>query len=237
MYQTSKHKSTTASLQRKENVSFFSPRQVIQRDEAPRTEPRRLPTPEEQREELCIGITPGEGPERFTFNDRQRHILRIINSSAGRVISMALTALNVRDRYVQTLANSIFGRSDLRYTFFEEKIRQIREKLENATFEGGTCYDESCYSAGVVAHAIPESNTIVLCRAFFRLNTTQMRRTLIHEAAHNAGIDEERVNEFKPEFYCREDTSSCHEVCNNLTDPLKNVDAWAHFIECVAFSF
>jgi hypothetical protein len=188
------------------------------------------------RDELCIGI-PEEGPERTDFNDSQRRWLRIIRSSASWVLSRALTALNARDRYVENLSQSIFNRTDISYSFFMNKVQQIRDSLQSANFELGTCYDESCHTPGVAAHAIPETNTIVICRAFFRLNPTQMRRTLIHEAAHNVGIDAQRVNDFRPEFYCREDTSLCSEVCDNLNDPFNNVDAWAHFIECVGFSF
>jgi hypothetical protein len=193
-------------------------------------------TEEYKRDILCIGI-PEEGPERAPFNDSQLRWLRAVRSSANRVLSRALTAINARDRYIEHLSQSIFQTTSLTWTFLMDTVTAIRDKLDNATFELGTCYDQSCRSPGIVAHALPDSNTIVLCRSFFLLNTTQMRRTLIHEAAHNAGIDAQRVAAFRPEFYCREDTTDCSDVCNNLNSPLTNVDAWAHFIECVAFSF
>lgn len=193
------------------------------------------------RKELCIGITRGdEGDERFEFDSRQKRWLSAVKSSANRVISRALLAFSARDRYIETLADQIFGAGTMRqhsYSFFENKIIQIRDMLNNATIVGGTCYDYDCYSPGVIAHAIPESNTIVLCYAFFRLCPDEMRRMLIHEAAHNVGIDAARVANFDPESYCREDTSLCSEVCDNLSDRLNNVDALSHFIECVSFSF
>lgn len=217
------------------SVAQNSDTPALQKQTAPGSTGRPV-TEEYKRDILCIGI-PEEGPERASFNDSQLRWLRAVRSSASWVLSRALTAINARDRYIEHLSQSIFQTTSITWAFLMDTVTAIRDKLANATFELGTCYDESCRTPGVVAHALPDSNTVVLCRSFFLLNTTQMRRTLIHEAAHNAGIDAQRVAAFRPEFYCREDTTDCSDVCNNLGSPLTNVDAWAHFIECVAFSF
>jgi hypothetical protein len=66
---------------------------------------------------------------------------------------------------------------------------QILDNLRSKPIVCGTCADEDCYTAGVVAHVTEDLTTVVLCQRFFRTSATQMRRTLIYEADHAAGVD------------------------------------------------
>jgi hypothetical protein len=60
-----------------------------------------------------------------------------------------------------------------------------------------------------------------------------MRRTLVHEAGHAAGVKSAGGDE--PEVYCKENSSGCVDPRANLSGDLsQNVDAWARFIECAA---
>ena len=104
-----------------------------------------------------------------------------------------------------------------------------------ARTSAGTCADEDCNRAGVLAHMTNDLSTVVIPR-FFLVGPGEMRRTPIHEAGHAVGIDASLAAE--DERCCvAAPTIECTDPCRNLSGILdRNVDAWAHYAECAAFS-
>jgi len=190
-------------------------------------------------EAFCIDIQPNSGPTRCEFTDRQRATLNPIKSSAIWLISRARLALGSGDRYMELLARQIFHLSEPDMTSIESRIVTTLRALRNAPILCGTCADETCNRPGVVAYA--DDDDIIVCPRFFLQNVTQMRRTLVHEAGHVAGIDAGSVyTTLNPERYCNEDsTIECRDPCSRLasTNLLENVDAWSRFVECAGFSY
>lgn len=136
---------------------------------------------------------------------------------------------------MSTLAGRIFHVQDPDMDQITTTVSQILNNLRSKPIVCGTCADEDCYTAGVVAHVTADLSTVVLCQRFFQTNVIQMRRTLIHEAGHAAGVDASLGN--VAENYCSENSEGCVDPCSNLSGDLRqNVDAWARFIECAASS-
>ena len=92
-----------------------------------------------------------------------------------------------------------------------------------------------------MAYTEDDLSGVIICPRFFLQNVTQMRRTMIHEAGHAAGIDAAMVyTDRNPERYCEgSDVVECRDPCSRLasTNLLENVDAWALFTECAAFGY
>lgn len=75
----------------------------------------------------------------------------------------------------------------------------------------------SSWDAYVVGNRAP----IHLCNSWFGLSDEQKKRTLIHEAAHAAGIGEPEREQYLPIWDCESGANDFHSA-----------DAWAHFIHC-----
>lgn len=220
---------------------------ILQRHSAPESEHSSLGeeggtlTEEEVRqlsEALCIGITPGVGPVRCTFTDRQERRVSLTKRWAWDLASRAALALSSGDRYIVMLAERIFhiSRPDVRAMV--QTLDQIRDALWNTPVECGTCADEVCNTGRRTAAAyVPDDfSSIVICPFFFTLSLGQMKRTFLHEAGHVVRIDDRPDYEHPP--YCTEvDRVECEDPCSGISDLLHNVDAWARFIECAAYSY
>ena len=143
--------------------------------------------------------------------------------------------LGRRDRYLDTVARRVFH-ADVDAARASRTVATILGALRTIPIEAGTCADEDCNRAGVMAHVTSDLSTVVLCPRFFLIGPGQMRRTLIHEAGHAAGIDASLAA--ADEDYCTElPTIDCTDPCGNLSGRLdRNVDAWANYVECAAFS-
>ncbi len=76
-----------------------------------------------------------------------------------------------------------------------------------------------------VWNAYVENNTgpIHLCDSFFDLSPEGQIRTLIHEAAHAAGIGSPEQEQYIPVF-----------DCETGADDYTSADAWAHFVHCAS---
>jgi len=179
-------------------------------------------------------------PPRCHFTSRQERLLSLVRYDARSVTSRALLAVSSGDAYIATLARRIFQVSDVDMQAVADTVASILDKLRTLPLACGSCGDDDCNVAGVVAYTEPDLSGIVICQPrFFAGNLVQQRRTLIHEAGHGAGIDQGRVIQGGAESYCREDSSvECKDPCGNISGDLRqNVDAWARFIECAAFSY
>jgi hypothetical protein len=184
---------------------------------------------------FCLHTRPGEGPERCEFTPRQQRTLSFVRYAALSMTSQAYANLGRGDPYMSTLAGRIFHVQDPDMDQIAITVSQILDNLRSKPIVCGTCADEDCYTPGVVAHVTPDLSTVVLCQRFFQTNVIQMRRTLIHEAGHAAGVDASLGN--VAEHYCSENSQGCVDPCSNLSGDLRqNVDAWARFIECAASS-
>lgn len=183
----------------------------------------------------CLHTTPGVDAERCEFTPKQQHTLSAVSYAARSLTSQALVNLGRGDTYMTTLAQRIFHVQNPSMDSLKSTLSQILANLRSKPVVCGTCADKACYTSGVVAHVTEDLSTVVLCQRFFLTNVTQMRRTLIHEAGHAAGVDASLGNEV--ERYCDENSEGCVDPCSNLTGNLtQNVDAWARFIECAAYS-
>jgi hypothetical protein len=191
-------------------------------------------------EDLCLGVQhgPGTGPQRQPFTAAQQRRVTMGRYAALSMISRSLMALSSGDEYMLRIARNIFGAGAPGTAALISTITTIRDRLRDATITRGTCHDDNCYAAGVVAHAVPADNEIVLCNRLFATGISRLIRTLIHEAAHNAGIDATRVAANLDENYCNEEYGlPSSRRCNNISDAVNNVDAWAWFIEYAAYSY
>ncbi|MBS1910498.1 MAG: hypothetical protein JST22_00805 [Bacteroidetes bacterium] len=187
--------------------------------------------------DLCIG---SQGPPQCTFTQRQQHVLTAVHYDALAVTSRALMGVSSGDPYMATLARRIFHVQAIDMQMVGNTIASILNRLRSVPITCGSCTDDTCNTAGVNAYTKDDLSGIVVCQPrFFANNLTIQRRTLIHEAAHAAGIDQARVGQGRNEQYCREDPIvSCADPCGNLSGDLRgNVDAWARYIECASFGY
>lgn len=198
----------------------------------PEPTPATDPDRERQLEQYCVGAQPGVGPTRRSFTAREQQRLNAIRWAARSTTSRAYGALGWSDRYVGTIMQRVFH-ADVDTRTASGRVAAIRQKLDSIPIEAGTCADEDCYRGGVMAYVTNDLSTMVLCPRTFTTSPGEIRRTLIHEAGHAAGIDSSVQG---VEEYCRESPSiDCDDPCGNLAgDATTNVDAWAHFIECAA---
>ncbi len=186
-------------------------------------------------EDLCVGTSPGDGPARCEFTAREMRTLIAMRFEAQSMTARALTVLSRGDPYLTTTARRVFHVEDPDMAAVRDKVGEILDKLRSTPIECGTCSDDTCHQGSVPAYTLNDLSAIVLCRRFFRMSVTDMRRTLIHEAGHATGMDSARTTD---ESYCREDHAvECVDPCGNLTGSLlENVDAWARFIECAGLT-
>src|SRR6185295_4232062 len=166
-------------------------------------------------------------PPRCHFTSRQERLLSLVRYDARSVTSRALLAVSSGDPYMATLARRIFQVSDVDMQAIANTVANILDKLRALPLACGSCGDDDCNVAGVVAYTESDLSGIVICQPrFFAGNLVQQRRTLIHEAGHGAGIDQGRVTRGAAETYCREDSSvQCVDPCGNISGDLRqNVD-------------
>jgi len=183
---------------------------------------------------FCLNTRPGQGPERCEFTAKQQQTVGFERYAAASLTSQALTNLSRGDPYLTTLAKRVFHAANPDMSQIRSTTSQILDNLRSKPVVCGTCADEDCYTAGVVAHVTDDLSTIVLCQRFFQTSIGEMRRTLVHEAGHAAGVGSGGP---PPEMYCAEGSTGCVDPCSNLSGDLsQNVDAWARFIECAAQS-
>ncbi len=187
---------------------------------------------------LCIGITPGEGPTRCSFTDQQERRVRITKRWAWDLASRAALALSSGDQYIVRLTQRIFHISNPNIPSMVRTLDQIRDALWDTPVECGTCADDTCNRVTRTSPAyVPDDlSGIVICPFFFVISLSQMKRTFLHEVGHVVRIDDRPDYEHPP--YCTEsDAVECEDPCAGLSDLLHNVDAWARFIECAAYSY
>lgn len=197
-------------------------------EEPPPTDPTR----QALRELLCVGQDVDSSPTRRPFTPQESQRMNAVRWAARSTTSRAYQALGRGDRYLDTVATRVFH-TNIDAGRASSRVASIRQKLDSVPIEVAGCGDAPCRDPEVAARVTDDLSTMVLCPRIFATSAGQMRRTLIHEAGHAAGIDSSVTGD---ENYCTPRVD-CHDPCDNLRgDQSKNVDAWAHFIECAASS-
>jgi hypothetical protein len=83
--------------------------------------------------------------------------------------------------------------------------------------------DQTCARRGFNAYVVGNRPPIHLCPAFFRSTPEERARTLVHEAAHAAGI-----GEVDSETYCP--VVDCESGCGGF----ETADSWSHYVYCLS---
>ena len=73
------------------------------------------------------------------------------------------------------------------------------------------------------AYVEDNSTPIHLCNSFFGIGFEQQVRTLIHEAAHAAGIGSPGAESYLPVFDCETNANDYNQA-----------DAWTHYVHCLS---
>ncbi len=133
------------------------------------------------------------------------------------------------------MARRFFEVEDLNINALLSIIDSIRDSLDSAPVLCGTCSDATCNNSPA-AYVPDDFSSIVICPFFFSLSVGQMTRTFLHEAGHYVKIDD-RPDYVHPQNCTESDSVDCDEPCSGISDRLNNVDVWARFIECAAYSY
>jgi hypothetical protein len=84
--------------------------------------------------------------------------------------------------------------------------------------------DQTCSRRKFAAYVVGNRPPVHLCPAFFRSSREQQVRTLVHEAAHLAGI-----GEVEGESYCV--VFDCQGRCGS---GFEAADSWSHYVHCLS---
>jgi hypothetical protein len=107
-----------------------------------------------------------------------------------------------------------------------DKVAAIVEKIRDRLLPGGFNAQEAAKGdkdcTGRAGYVRGNKPPMVLCPPFFAGSDEQRVRTLIHEAAHLAGIGEPSGESYCVDFDC---DTSCGDA--------NSADSWAHFIHCL----
>ena len=121
------------------------------------------------------------------------------------------------------LARIIFAWPNPNMDQIEEIVSHIVARLAQPQVMVAGANDPECGSRE--AYVINLSPPIILCPAFFADTPEQQIRTMIHEAAHLAGIGNAGLGE----GYCM--VFDCQGACGNGFDA---ADSWAQYVHCVS---
>jgi len=195
---------------------------------------------EKLKQDMCINQPVDEARAQCAFTSDQERMLQIIRDHALSDCAKARSAIDYpgNEDQVRRIAKDYFS-VNIRMTARTKaalvaRIELVANKLEHSPIKCGTCQDEHCNS-GATAHVDDARTFIVMCPRAFNADLEKqysLIRYLIHEAAHLANIDDPGAT---VEFYCSQ-AATKDEKCPVPGDALRNVDAWSHFIEELAFT-
>jgi hypothetical protein len=207
---------------------------------APRSLHLRAQSVQQLRDVLCEGIVPGTGPPRCSFSPLQAAQLTAAVAAAGAAVARARLAINGAGHDVAELVHRHFGTPAPEPAEMRSTIESISQALAHTPRACGTCFDSVCNERTERRVETPQAYvpedlaTIIICPIFFMSSPSQMRRTLIHEAGHAAGIDDQPVYSHARD--CEESTGTRCDACSSIPgDRRRNVDVWSRFLDCLAF--
>jgi hypothetical protein len=190
-----------------------------------------------ERDELECRFEARTQEPRCTFSAQRQGVLTEVTSAALASAARAETRVRAGGADVAAAATRIFNLStppDL--PAMADTISRIAATLRARPRVCATCGDKLCQQergdAPVPAVVPKDLQSIIICPAFFSPDATYIfrRRTLLHEAGHALGLDDAVKYEHPP--YCSKEDHACANPCPDGSD-LRNVDAWAWFIQCV----
>jgi hypothetical protein len=196
---------------------------------------------ERAKKDTCVGQPVDAAKASCEFSAKQSQFVRIIRDHALRRCWRAIAAINMpgNDAQVIRAAKDYLGLSikfsDQTKRALVKKVKGATDKLEQAPIACGTCQDKWCNGGAAIAHVDEAKTHIIVCPQIFNDEINKvydMPRTLIHEAAHLAGLDQDST--VPVEMYCFEGRTK-EEKCP-VIDPIHNVDAWSYFIEELSFT-
>ena len=189
---------------------------------------------------LCLGDRYNVGPPSRAFTPREQSIVSATRWAALSLAGRAVQALSSHDRYMATLARRIFHEPNPDLEELAATAARIHDALASTPVVCGTCTNPVCgHAAGGSPLADADNGIITICPYFFHESHSllQQRRTWLHEAGHIAGIDDPPPGTpYTHPANCPVQTEgTCEDPCPQGNK--NNVDAWARFIECVAFRY
>jgi hypothetical protein len=179
----------------------------------------------------CISQSAANRPPQCVLAPEQLAAVDTAKSDAQSRVQRALARAGTGAagrRYALETARRVFTGPLPTPEFIISTLTAMEGFLQGRTvwFAGRSCGDPTCNRAGVLAYVTgPGQLPIYVCpRSFLPGGGVELRRTVIHEVAHLAGID---VDLSQPETYCPQ--YDCSRPCRGVGV----ADAWALFIDCL----
>jgi hypothetical protein len=179
----------------------------------------------------CISPSAANRPPQCVLAPEQVAAVETAKSDAQSRVRRALTRAGTGAagrRYALETARRVFTGPLPTHGFILSTLTAMDGFLQGSTvqFAGRSCGDPTCNGLGVLVYVTgPGQPPIYVCpRSFLPGGGVELRRTVIHEVAHLAGID---VDLSQPETYCPQ--YDCSRPCRGVGV----ADAWALFIDCL----
>jgi hypothetical protein len=196
----------------------------------------------DERDQLECRPVAQSQPPRCTFDPQQQAMITGLTTGALAWAARAEARVRAGGPGVAAAATRIFhlGATPPDLPAMAATIANIAATLRARPILCAGCGEYLCQGGdsrrrtGAVYAVVPENlQSILICPFFFSPGTTNTyrRRTLLHEAAHAAGIDDSADYRHPP--YCSTADHDCVNPCTSGAS-LQNVDAWAWFIQCMA---
>jgi hypothetical protein len=123
----------------------------------------------------------------------------------------------------RALARKMFGEPDPDMDRVADIVGKIRDRLLPGGFKAVEARKNDPDCSGRMGYVRGNKAPMVLCPPLFSTSDEERVRTLIHEAAHLAGIGQPSGESCRAFFDCE---TSCGDA--------DSADSWAHFIHCLS---
>lgn len=181
-------------------------------------------------EMMCVSDASKKGAKSCTLTDGHLKILNDGKNDAKLRVGKAYARIYMvgGPEYAERVARKIFTDGPPSTEIIKRTLENTLNVLQGngIQFAGGTCADPACEGPGqhAAAYESGKGKPVVFCpRSFLPSFLPELRRTMIHEALHLAGVD---IDPNTDELYCR--SYSCEEKCQSTA----TADAWSLFIDC-----
>ena len=181
-----------------------------------------------QMDMLCI--TNSSTNPSCTLTDRHMQLLRTAQTEARNRVQRAHFRMFAvgGPEFAERIGGRVFTNGSPPKGVIVKVLEAVeRVLLGQMSFAGGTCADPGCESGNdhAAAYESGPGNPVVFCpRSFLPSFLPELRRSVLHEAVHLAGID---IDPNVIERYCLAFT--CDRACQSTA----SADAWTLFIDCI----
>ncbi|HSS22525.1 MAG TPA: DUF4157 domain-containing protein [Pyrinomonadaceae bacterium] len=180
---------------------------------------------------LCVADESFKKAPSCNLTDKHFELINVAKEAARKRVEKASSRMSWfgGPEYAQRIAGKVFKGAPPDTDTIKDTLNKMVKILNSKTlsFNGATCADPLCEGPKQHAAAYESGPTqpVTLCpRSFLPDYLPKLPRTIIHEAAHLAGID---IDPNIDESYC--DGKGCGEPCQDAM----SADAWALFIDCL----